>query len=380
MRGGDGCVGRWYRPRRTLASVFQKGFLCLCLIASVGGRQAASAATGVLALDEAAQPVRAPDRVFLDTVALAGARLVAAGEHGVIAYSDDDGATWTQATVPVDATLTSVAFATPEIGWAVGNYGVILQTTDGGKSWQRQLDGLQANQLTLTAAQEAVAQGSKQPAAPNSLRRANIFMQNGPDKPFLSLLTISPTEVIAFGAFRLAMRTDDGGKTWKDWSLNIDDPVSHNIYGAAHIGSQLYLTGEAGLVFCSDADGSEFHVLPPPANVTLFGVLATGDGILVYGVAGNAFKSTDDGANWKQIQFAPSVNLTSAITLKSGAILIGTEDGKLFISHDQGVSFRSLPVVLPMVLSGMVQAPDGAVIVVGSRGIMRVPPQILTQG
>lgn len=84
--------------------------------------------------------LNAPTRAVLISVARAGNRLVAVGEAGVIVVSDDNGSTWRQAKVPVGVTLTSVTFVDGSHGWAVGHSGVILSSVDGGTSWQRQFD------------------------------------------------------------------------------------------------------------------------------------------------------------------------------------------------------------------------------------------------
>jgi hypothetical protein len=84
-------------------------------------------------------------------VARAGARLVAVGERGTVLWSDDGGAHWQQARVPVQAALTSVRFVDAHVGWAAGHLGVILKTEDGGQSWAR-LDGTQAAAALLAAA------------------------------------------------------------------------------------------------------------------------------------------------------------------------------------------------------------------------------------
>src|SRR5262245_27135909 len=55
----------------------------------------------------------------LNAVALAGPRLVAAGLRGNILFSDDQGATWQQASVPSSSDLTALYFVSPEQGWAV---------------------------------------------------------------------------------------------------------------------------------------------------------------------------------------------------------------------------------------------------------------------
>ena len=58
---------------------------------------------------------------------------VAVGERGHILLSGD-GQTWTQAKVPTRATLTAVA-AADGVLWAAGHDGVIVQSTDGGRTW-----------------------------------------------------------------------------------------------------------------------------------------------------------------------------------------------------------------------------------------------------
>ena len=76
----------------------------------------------------------------LTAVAAAGTRLVAVGQRGLVLWSDDGGERWTQAAVPVSTDLTAVHFVSAKRGWAVGHDGAVLATADGGRSWARQLD------------------------------------------------------------------------------------------------------------------------------------------------------------------------------------------------------------------------------------------------
>ena len=69
----------------------------------------------------------------------AGKRLVAVGDRGHILYSDDQGATWTQAKVPTRQLLTAVFFVDDKQGWAVGHDAQILASTDGGATWTQVL-------------------------------------------------------------------------------------------------------------------------------------------------------------------------------------------------------------------------------------------------
>jgi len=339
----------------------------------------AVAATGFYVLDTPAIAVRRPDRVFLEAVTLAGSRLVAVGEHGVIILSDDSGRSWRQASVPVDVTLNCVAFATPRIGWAAGHFGVILRTSDGGVTWQTQLNGIEANQLTMAAAETASTVYPASPGTPFALRRANIFMQGGPNKPFLSMVAISPEKVIVFGAFRMTMETDDAGATWTDLSLNIDDRLSHNLYAAVRAGGDIYVAGEAGEVFRSSDGGKTFPAVTSPAAVTFFGVLAAQDGsILVFGVAGNLFRSTDQGQTWQAINLNTQDDLTAGLAADAGRIFIATEAGALFMSKDNGASFSALQGGPPMAIFDIAEAPDGDLVFAGDAGAVRISLPALT--
>jgi photosystem II stability/assembly factor-like uncharacterized protein len=289
-------------------------------------------------------PVRAPARVYLVAGARAGDRLIVGGEQGVIAYSDNAGASWTQAAVPVSVTITSLAFATPEIGWAAGGFGSILKTEDGGASWQKQLDGAQVIALTSAAATAfAASRPADDKAAMHAVRRAGILAAQGPNKAFLSILAISAQEALVFGAYRLVMRTTDGGRTWMDWSLHIGDLLAHNLYDVAAINGAYYAVGEEGLIFRSQDGGQSFPQLAQTGGGTLFGICDAGNGgILVYGVAGELFLSTDGGVTWPAVTVPGTANITSVIKLSSGALVAGDESGSIYLSQDAGKSFHLL--------------------------------------
>jgi photosystem II stability/assembly factor-like uncharacterized protein len=350
--------------------------LAICVLFIV--RPSGIAATGIYALDTAARTVKDPSGNVVIDIARVGDRLVAVGEHGVIVYSDDNGKSWRQAKVPVDLTLTSIAFADGSHGWAAGHYGVVLHTSDSGLTWQEQLNGLQVNQLTLEAAQTAVANNDPSVGTPRAVARANHFIADGPDKPFLSILVYDRNKALVFGAYRMTVLTTNGGKDWQDWSLHVGDPFSQNLYDVARAGTRIYVVGEAGTVFESTDGGSKFVAMVPPSDATMLKVLPAGlNSVFVCGVAGQAFHSEDGGRSWQPVTFDTSANLTAGITLTSGAMLVGSESGHLYISKDQGASFRELPTVLPMAIYGMIQAANRNVVAVGNVGISLIPATAL---
>ena len=343
----------------------------------VPGQAETLTAADISVFQTAAVKVASLQSVFLIAITKTGNRLVAVGEHGVVVYSDDQGVSWTQAAVPVDVTLTCVAFATDLVGWAAGHYGVILGTVDGGKTWHVQLNGLQVNQLALAEAQAAAANppaANPSPALALALKRASFFATLGPDKPFLCMVVLGPQKLLVLGAYRMAMMTTDGGKTWSDWSLHIYDRLSHDLYGVTTVGQDIYIACETGLVFCSTDGGNSFPQVTSPAAVTLFGVIGGADGsVIVYGVAGHCYRSTDKGASWTAVNLGTQDDLVAARALSAEAILIASEAGGLFVSRDNGASFTAVPNFPRMSVADFQPVSDRSLIVVGAAGSTQVP-------
>ena len=63
----------------------------------------------------------------------------AVGDQGTILHTTDGGQSWQAQSSGTQQHLSSVAFAFLLSGWAVGYEGTILHTRDGGQSWQAQI-------------------------------------------------------------------------------------------------------------------------------------------------------------------------------------------------------------------------------------------------
>lgn len=317
------------------------------------------------ALNHPSIAIKLPGKTPLVSIVSVGSALFAAGQHGVIVRSLDNGQSWTQMSVPVDVTLTALYFKNPTEGWAVGHYGVILHTKDGGLTWQKALDG-----LNVIAALNATAQSAGDPTAnPDAQlkqRVAAAFQRVGPSKPFLAIGPCG-NGILAAGQQDMAMFSADG-KNWKEWTSKIENPDFQNIYAILNNGGFSYLIGESGMVLRGDANCTNFKEIPGPYSATLFGgLVTTTQGLLVYGLDGSVYTSPD-GLNWTPIPLPTDAVVDSGIVLKSGGILLSTLDGDFYLSKDGGRSFSKLPLSVPFEASGIAIAPNGALAVVGNGG------------
>lgn len=64
----------------------------------------------------------------------------AIGERGIILHTSNGGATWDEQDSRTNLELTSVEFINADEGWVVGNFGFIAHTADSGESWEQQAD------------------------------------------------------------------------------------------------------------------------------------------------------------------------------------------------------------------------------------------------
>jgi photosystem II stability/assembly factor-like uncharacterized protein len=319
----------------------------------------ASAAT--TPLDRPAISSSLAPRFPLMAVTRAGDRIVAVGERGHILYSDDSGASWRQAQVPVRVTLTSVRFASPKLGWAAGHGGVILHSADGGQTWVKQLDGKLAAGLILDAAQKGNA----------DLDSALRGVREGADKPFLDLYFSNEKSGIAVGAYGLMFTTADGGTTWAAALDRLPNPEKKHLYAIRAVGTDLYIAGEQGALFRSADGGKHFDRVPSPYRGSLFDLVAgAADEVLLLGLRGNLFRSGDAGASWEKIELPSTYTLTSATVLADKSLLLADEAGTLWRSTDGGRSFARSRSQGAFPLAGIVQANNGSVIGVGARGVV----------
>lgn len=76
-------------------------------------------------------------RAFLSIACFPDKTLILSGKMGIIYRSNDGGRTWQAQKSETDKNLVSLAFNSKDVGIAVGDAGTIVRTQDGGASWQK---------------------------------------------------------------------------------------------------------------------------------------------------------------------------------------------------------------------------------------------------
>lgn len=289
-----------------LKSKFSWALLVLC-----GVQTLAQAATPAV---KSALEIRAADsrseaaKSLMLSAAVAGKRIVAVGERATVLLSDDGGAHYRQAKrVPVSNTLTGVSFVNERLGWAVGHWGVILHTTDGGETWAVQRSDMSA------------------------------------DQPLLDVHFMDDQHGVAVGLWSLILYTQDGGKTW----LKGDPPATVgerrfdlNLYHLfAGAPGELFASAEKGKLLRSTDAGLSWAVIDTGYKGSLWsGILARDGALLLGGLRGTILRSDDQGKTWQNLKTDSTSSVTGLSQLPDGRIVGAALDGVSLDSKD-GRSF-----------------------------------------
>lgn len=332
----------------------------LLLAAASAAPAAALAAPLGEALQRTAAPVRQPERAVLLSLAHAGDRLVAVGERGIVALSDDGGVRWRQSPCPVSVTLTMVRFADARHGVAVGHAGTVLTTANGGENWELKLDGRRVAQLAKAAATTAMAR-----------KDAERLEADGPDKPFLDVLAWDARRMLAVGAYGLMVHTDDGGATWSWWAERAPNPKALHWFLARRSGNTVVLAGEQGQIVRSDDAGATFKGLATPYKGSWFtGDLRADGRLLMAGLRGNVWRSADAGATWVQVSSPVASSVTALLATSDREFLLATQAGVLL--RLRGDALEALPGQ-PLPTPSALAHSSGKWLVAGMAGIQVLP-------
>ncbi|MBI4243897.1 MAG: hypothetical protein HY606_07390 [Planctomycetes bacterium] len=139
-----------------------------------------------------------------------------------IILKTSDGKTWQTVykdwTVGTDDELRSIWFADAQHGCAVGHYGAIVMTCDGGKTWSK--------------------------------------VSSGTEQYLYTVRSLSKDVWFISAASGIVLRSTDGGKKWEQ--IDAGEPSEH-LYALAVCGRKIWVGGENGAIYVSSDNGENWE-------------------------------------------------------------------------------------------------------------------------
>lgn len=369
-------------------------------------------------------PTQMMHKALVQDIVRVGEKLFLAGERGHIGWSDDHGATWTQAKVPTLQDINALHFVTADIGWAVGHDGNIFNTIDAGKTWSMQLDGLAYNlvraqskhdrfaaelEAKQTAMDEAQAQLEEAQAAAKPKQKLIDQLQEKVDAldeevyeldfqvrdsekilheenapwPLMDVWFSDANNGYTVGAFNAFLMTQDGGKTWNDVSTRLENPDGLHLNVVGGVENTVFILGEGGLVFRSTDAGATWKTLESPDDGSFFAIHLAKQAntpaldIFIAGLEGSVFRSNNNGDDWEAVEHTLNYNLNSIYVGDAGLLLIVGNDGAVLRSAYGGTTLDAYRQQNQVTLSSVTVAANGNYIFAGATGIRVVKPDEL---
>lgn len=238
----------------------------------------------------------------------------AVGGFGTIFRTVDGGETWQPQVSRTMEPLFSVAFADEQHGWVVGRTGIILYTANGGETWERQ--------------------------------------PTGSDKHLFKVAALDPQHAWAVGDWGAILTTRDGGKTWENRSSSRDVILNSMSWPDAQHG---WIVGEAGTILVTSDGGTTWTEQSSGAQKSLFGVSFTdAQHGWVVGLDGLILRTADGGRTWQVQHGDTEVSALEQVGVKEASenpslydvavagrygYAVG-DNGSVFASDDSGQTWR----------------------------------------
>ena len=201
---------------------------------------------------------------------------------------------------PVDPFL-GVWFKDANLGFAVGAYGLIYRTTDGGQTWALRASSIENIDRYHFYAMQADTNGTLYLSGEAGLLyRSTDGGENwerldpGYDGSLFGLVVTSDDAVLAFGLRGNIFRSEDSGETWS--AVQVANDPRQGLYGGARLGDgTVLLVGAGGTVLYSTDDGRSFAASKVDGGGTLSSVAGEGaQSALVVGMDGVAAYKVPD--------------------------------------------------------------------------------------
>jgi photosystem II stability/assembly factor-like uncharacterized protein len=238
----------------------------------------------------------------------------AVGAFGTIFHTSDGGQTWRPEVSHSMEQLFSVDFADSQHGWVVGRTGIILHTSDGGETWVQQPTGVERHLFKVTA--------------------------------------LDPQRAWAVGDWGTILVTEDGGRTWKDRTLSRDVILNGMSWPDRAHG---WIVGEAGTILATSNGGIDWSDQTSGIQKTLFGVyFVDAQHGWAVGLDGLILRTTDGGQTWQVQHGDPEVGALEQVGFREALdnpslydiVMAGREgyavgdNGSVFASDDAGETWH----------------------------------------
>jgi photosystem II stability/assembly factor-like uncharacterized protein len=302
----------------------------------------------------------------------------AIGEQGTLLRSTNGGDTWELVTGSADR-LRGASFVSRRRGWAVGGWGTVLRTKDAGRSWRPQESGIRRELRDVRGIDEnrAVAVG-RNGAIIRTEDTGKTWVEGkigglppraNDHYPELNSVFFRDAQVGwavggTVGGRGVVLRTDDGGRMWGQGADALTGHLTDVYFPEIRNG---WITSDSGFIYASTDGGLTWRPeYRAPAGIRA--VHAIGDRAWAVGDGGLILRR--DSGTWKSARAPVRRTLNAVVFVSADTGWAAGTDGTVLRSTDGGLSWQVVPPVEGVDLYDLASAPRGRVWAVGAGGMV----------
>lgn len=222
-----------------------------------------------------------PSRLALLGVAVRGERAIAVGQMGVVLVRTADGR-WNQVESGTEERLFGVDLNAQGVAIAVGAFGALLRSTDGGQSW-----------VNAAPAWAGIFE--------DTAGRLGDFFE--PSMYGVQIADDGRAWVV--GELALVLHSDDAGARWQVGHSGRSrvDGVDPTLFGLSmRADGSGVAVGQEGYVLVSSDGGASWRSIERPTHANLLSVHSSADGLVVATGMREMLISRDSGASWTPVR------------------------------------------------------------------------------
>jgi photosystem II stability/assembly factor-like uncharacterized protein len=242
---------------------------------------------------------------------------------------------WETIRIPGASRLRALRFADLNHGYLVGDSGLILVTSDGGKTWSQRTVGTHehltciyvADKRVWIAGYGGIVVYSRDGGATWHVVRtfSSTFIE--------SLYFIDHNRGWAVGWAGLLLRTNDGGQTWQQVKIpGVWETLSCVYFQGERDG---WAVGMSGIILRTHDGGASWQRQRSPLLSWFTSLTFAPDGTAWIAAEYNLLRSEDGGNSWQAVQLDTSATVTRVIALPEALLAVGA-DFVLASSHPPG--------------------------------------------
>ncbi|MBN2289540.1 MAG: hypothetical protein JXQ83_09435 [Candidatus Glassbacteria bacterium] len=299
----------------------------------------------------------------------------AVGRQGVVLHTSDGGRTWSAQESGTTADLQRVQFIDSDLGWVVGGrvrmgetnetmrhdqrggFGYILHTADGGKTWEIQYaeQGRYLFGLHMLDSLRGWACGERGTILQTTDGGAHWHdtANSGTIRWLYGTAFLDSLRGFIVGEAQTVLATGDGGRTWRE----VDAPADRDFYGflphyrsVAFQGESGWIAGQNGTILGTVDGGrtwrAQSEVFSGPVRELLdlerIHFIDSRRGWAVGRLGSRVMATGDGGASWRLMPVPNRASLSGVWLDASGRALLAGAQQRILLSGDGGLTWQGV--------------------------------------